>query len=126
MWLPAEGRATTLHAMSAEAVDDAVHDELKQAIWSEISKVQDPEIGLGVVDLGLIYGLELTPEKRADVKMTFTSMACPYGPQMRAEVHAAASRVEGVSDVDVEIVFSPPWNPREMASEEARMYMGIY
>ncbi|MBX7058952.1 MAG: metal-sulfur cluster assembly factor [Leptospirales bacterium] len=112
--------------MSAEAVDDAVHDELKQAIWSEISKVQDPEIGLGVVDLGLIYGLELTPEKRADVKMTFTSMACPYGPQMRAEVHAAASRVEGVSDVDVEIVFSPPWNPREMASEEARMYMGIY
>ncbi len=101
-------------------------EAVKKAVWEEISKVVDPEIGLGIVDLGLIYGLALDEEQKAFVTMTFTSMACPYGPQLRAEVHAAASRVDGVRDVDVEVVFSPPWNPREMASEEAKMYMGIY
>jgi metal-sulfur cluster biosynthetic enzyme len=101
-------------------------ETLKKTIWEELAKIFDPEIGLSITELGLIYDLKLDEANKAEITMTFTSMACPYGPQLKAEAHAAASRVEGVTDAHVEVVFTPAWNPREMASEEAKMYLGIY
>ncbi len=102
------------------------NEALKKQVWDAIAQVEDPEIGMGLVDLGLVYDLQIDENKKADVTMTFTSMGCPYGPQLKAEVHAAATRVEDVSDAHVEVVFSPAWDPREMASEEAKMLLGIY
>ncbi len=99
-------------------------EELKQQIWGKVALVEDPEIGLSITELGLIYDIQVPEPSKALVKMTFTSMACPYGPQLKAQVHAAATRV--VSDAEVEVVFSPPWDPREMASEEAKAVMGMY
>ena len=99
-------------------------EELREAVWKKISLVEDPEIGLSVTDLGLIYDIQIKNSKKASVSMTFTSMACPYGPQLKAQVHAAATRI--IPDVEVEVVFSPPWDPHQMASEEAKQLMGIY
>ncbi len=99
-------------------------EELRQSIWEKVSLVEDPEIGLSVTDLGLIYEILLKEPTHADISMTFTSMACPYGPQLKAQVHAAATRV--VPSANVEIVFKPPWDPREMASEDAKALMNIY
>ncbi len=70
-------------------------ETLKKTIWEELAKIYDPEIGLSITELGLIYDLKLDEANKADITMTFTSMACPYGPQLKAEAHAAASRVEG-------------------------------
>ncbi len=97
---------------------------LKQDIWEKLSLVEDPEIGLSVTELGLIYEILVESSRKAKVQMTFTSMACPYGPQLKAQVHAAATRV--VPQVDVEVVFQPAWNPHEMASEDAKAVLGIF
>ena len=99
-------------------------EEKKQAIWERVAEIEDPEIGLSITELGLIYSIELLEEDKASIQMTFTSMACPYGPQLKMQVHAAATHV--VSNVDVEVVFSPPWNPQEMASQEAKALLGIF
>lgn len=94
-------------------------------IWTEIGTVADPEIGIAITELGLVYDVQLDGDK-AMVTMTLTSMGCPVGPQIQTAVHGACLRVAGIEDAEVEIVFSPPWNPREMASEEAQMMLGIY
>jgi metal-sulfur cluster biosynthetic enzyme len=91
-----------------------------------LKPVEDPELHLSVVDLGLIYGVKFEDEgKKAVIDMTLTSIACPVGPQLRASVHAAALKVPGVEDVYVNLVFNPPWNPRTMASEDVLLHLGI-
>ena len=105
-------------------VTETTNHPLQQEIWEKISLVEDPEIGLSVTELGLIYNIELIENKKAKVSMTFTSMACPYGPQLKTQVHAAATRV--IPDVEVEVVFDPPWDPYKMASEDAKALLGIY
>lgn len=98
-----------------------------KALWKEIYGVIDPEIGLPLVDLGLIYDVRFDEEtKKAHVVMTLTSIGCPAGPYLQTEVYNACKRVEGVEEAQAEIVFSPPWNPREMASEEVQMMLGIF
>lgn len=94
-------------------------------LWEEIGTVADPEIGIAITELGLVYDVQVE-ESKANVTMTLTSMGCPVGPQIQTAVHGACLRVDGIEDADVEIVFSPPWNPREMASEEAQMMLGLY
>lgn len=100
--------------------------ELEKKIWEELSQIEDPEIGIGIVELGLIYTVKF-PSSDSDhslIRMTFTSMGCPYGPQLRSQVREAALKV--VSEVEVDVVFQPVWDPKEMASEDAKMALGIY
>lgn len=99
--------------------------DLDRAVFQEIEKVQDPEIGLPITELGLIYEVKVI-DKRAEVKMTYTSMACPAGAQMKMEVEESCLRVDGVDSVDVEVVWSPKWNPNDMASEMAKDHLGIF
>ncbi len=108
-----------------QAPDAGSQTETIDQIWKEIGTVADPEIGIAITELGLVYDVQLDGD-RAMVTMTLTSMGCPVGPQIQTAVHGACLRVEGIEDAEVEIVFSPPWNPREMASEEAQMMLGIY
>ena len=101
--------------------EDAVREELK--------KVIDPELLINVVDLGLIYtvNLETTEQGATDIKveMTLTSPTCPVAPQLIAECKAVIGRLTGVGDVDVKVVLSPPWSPDRM-SEEARDELGMF
>jgi metal-sulfur cluster biosynthetic enzyme len=99
--------------------------ELISKLWEEVKKVYDPEIGFSIVDLGLVYDI-WTEGNKAFVKMTLTSMGCPAGPYLEHEVKEACKRVNGIQEASVEITFSPPWDPREMASEEVKMMLGIF
>lgn len=99
-------------------------------IGEALLPVQDPEIHMSIVELGLVYGAELkqTDSDAASVKlrMTLTSPACPYGPMLLSMVHQALAKVTGMKEVDVDLTFEPPWDPRVMASDEAKDSMGIY
>ena len=91
----------------------------------KLRDVIDPELGLSVVDLGLIYDVAFD-DGDVLVKMTLTSPGCPLGPIIRGEAYAQLKELPGVKDVDVQIVWSPPWDPRTMASEDVKMALGIW
>lgn len=94
----------------------------EEQVREALSTVIDPELGFNIVDLGLVYEIEIDGSK-VDVEMTLTSMACPAGPQMVAAAKEAVSKLEGVEDVDVKVVFSPPWSP-DMMREELKWIFG--
>ena len=102
---------------------------MKEAVLEACADVEDPELQLGLVDLGLIYDVR-TEEKKGDIHveidMTLTSPGCPVGPQLMAAVHRKALETEGVDTVHVNLVWSPRWDPKVHASEDARMDMGIF
>lgn len=101
-------------------------------IRDALMPIVDPEIRIGIVDLGLVYGAKVEPgEKPEDcdnvrVQLTLTSPQCPYGPMLLAQVHGALAKLKGVRDVDVDLVWTPTWDPRVMASEEAKDMLGIF
>jgi len=103
----------------------ALETEKEREVFESIRLVEDPDIGISLVELGLIYGLKVE-ENKAFITMTLTSMACPAGPQLKVELENHALRVEGIEEASVEVVWSPKWDPREMASEEAKMHLGIF
>lgn len=97
-------------------------------IGAALQPVYDPEIHISIVDLGLIYGAEITRDAEPSVKiyMTLTSPACPYGPMLLSSAHSALAKVVGMAKVDIDLVFDPPWDPRVMASEEAKEQLGLF
>lgn len=97
-----------------------------EIIRETLYPIQDPEIGASLVGLGLIYDIRILPEGKVEIDMTLTSPACPFGPEIRANVHATAAKIPGVKDVFVNLIFNPPWNPREMADEDTKMLLGIF
>ena len=105
----------------------------KHKLWplilGAIKEVYDPEIPVNVYELGLIYKVELTGNKNGktdiDVKMTLTSPGCPVAQEMPGWVQGAIFTVEGVGDVDVEIIWDPPWDP-SMMSETAKMQLNMF
>ena len=76
--------------------------------------VKDPELNLNVVDLGLVYGIEVAEDGAVHVQMTLTSPGCPAGPEMLSEAQGVLEGLEGVSKVDVELVWEPYWTPDKM------------
>jgi metal-sulfur cluster biosynthetic enzyme len=98
-------------------------------IGEALQPVQDPEIHMSIVDLGLVYGAEIGRTDKGlsvRVRMSLTSPACPYGPMLLASTHSAIARIPGVKDVDVDLVFTPSWDPRTMATEDAKEQLGLY
>jgi metal-sulfur cluster biosynthetic enzyme len=90
--------------------------------------VQDPELHMGIVDLGLVYGIDVAGEKNENVTvtMTLTSPMCPVGPMFKESVKTAVSEMYGVESTEVQITFEPPWDPREMASDDVKVQLGIW
>ncbi|MCO5202462.1 MAG: metal-sulfur cluster assembly factor [Chloroflexi bacterium] len=107
--------------MTEETTTAPTHEELMAKLW----EVNDPEINLSIVDLGLIYDVQYE-DGDVLVTMTLTSPGCPLGPVIRGEAYAKLREVPGVKDVDVQIVWSPPWDPRTMASDDVKMQLGIW
>ena len=88
----------------------ALSDDIRDAL----QEVYDPEIPVNIVDLGLVYDIEVDEETgSAHIEMTLTSMGCPIADSIKRNVSVAASGVEGVEDVSVELVWEPPWSPEE-------------
>ncbi|RME53300.1 MAG: metal-sulfur cluster assembly factor [Caldilineae bacterium] len=98
-------------------------DELRAELKA---RVRDPELGMNVVDLGLIYDIEVTPQRTAEVTMTLTSPGCPVGPQIIADVQRTLHTCfPNLEEVNVHITWTPFWNP-DMMSPEAKDELGIF
>jgi metal-sulfur cluster biosynthetic enzyme len=100
----------------------------EETVLSALRQVRDPELLVNLVDLGLIYGVDVTEvEGRSNVKitMTMTTPACPFGPQLLQEVRDVVGKLDDVGQVDVQLVLSPPWTPERM-TEEARDELGMF
>lgn len=92
----------------------------KQDVENVLKGVVDPEIGVDIFTLELIYNIALEDGK-VYIKMTFTTPMCPYGPMLVEEIKAKVSGIDGVKEVNVEVVFDPPWQP----SEQLRATLGV-
>ena len=92
----------------------------------KLKPIQDPEIHLGIVDLGLIYDVRVDEDDIIDVTMTLTTPACPLGPLLIAQIQDALMDEPGIRDVNVEVTFTPPWDPRTMASDDIKMQLGVW
>lgn len=95
-----------------------VTEELVRGILSD---VLDPEIQIDIVNLGMIYGVDISPDgKQVTVRMTLTTMGCPAYDSIREEIVEKVKGLPGIEDVDIDLTFDPPWD-KEMMSEEAKM-----
>jgi len=106
----------------AETKLPPTEDEVREVLRT----VEDPELHMSIVELGLIYGFQIEDDGLISVDMTLTSPACPVGPMLQGLIFHKLTQMEGVNDVEVNLVWSPPWDPRTMASEEVKMALGIW
>ena len=96
----------------------------KDQIIDEIRKIYDPELPVNIYELGLIYDIKVRDEKYAIIKMTLTTPNCPVAESLPKEVKNGAMQVEGIEDVDLELVWDPPWN-KDMMSEAAKLELNL-
>ena len=97
---------------------------MKESMMGALENVIDPELGVDIVNLGLVYDVELDEEGTSIVTMTLTSMGCPMGPQIVANIKQELMELPEVKDVDVNIVWNPPWS-RDIMSRYAKMALGV-
>jgi metal-sulfur cluster biosynthetic enzyme len=102
--------------------DSLTEENVKKALM----QVDDPELGINIVDLGLVYEVDIQDQKDVKVLMTLTTPFCPIGPSIKQQISQVLKKdVEGVDKVDVQFTFNPPWD-KEMMSEDAKVELGIF
>jgi len=103
-------------------------EELEPLVWDQLRTCYDPEIPVNIVDLGLVYDMQIKPldggQHRIEVKMTLTAQGCGMGSSIAADARYKVLTLPGVAEADVEIVWSPVWNPN-MISPEGRTKLGM-
>ncbi|OEH91647.1 metal-sulfur cluster assembly factor [Bacillus solimangrovi] len=97
---------------------------LEENMMGALENVIDPELGIDIVNLGLVYGVDINDEGVAEVTMTLTAMGCPLAGQIESDVHRALSDLPEVKETKVNIVWSPPWSKDKM-SRYAKIALGI-
>ena len=97
---------------------------IKDNIIKKLKEVFDPEIPVNIYDLGLIYEIKISDEKKVIIQMTLTSPNCPVAEILPEQVKKAAKKAKGVKDVNLKLVFEPPWNP-DMMSEAAKVELNM-
>ena len=98
--------------------------ELKEKIISEIKKIYDPEIPVNIYELGLIYKVEIDEKNKVNVEMTLTSPNCPVAESLPNSVKENIMNIEGVTNVDLKLVWDPPWDKDKM-SEAAKLELNL-
>ena len=98
--------------------------ELKEKIIEEIKKIYDPEIPVNIYELGLNYDIKVEDKNTAKIKMTLTSPNCPVAESLPKEVKDGIMQVEGIENVDLDLVWDPPWN-QTMMSEAAKLELNL-
>ncbi len=109
---------------SADGSATVTDEELRQRAFEACKNVFDPEIPVNIFELGLIYDVIVDPQRNVKVIMTLTSPSCPSAQELPLEVRGRVAVVPGVNDVDVDVVFDPPWTPEKM-SEAAKVQLGF-
>jgi metal-sulfur cluster biosynthetic enzyme len=121
--VPKDSKTNSIHTNSVimAITEDQVREELKRVI--------DPELFVNIVDLGLVYVVDIQPredgKENVNVEMTLTSPMCPAGPQLVANSRQVIEEIDGVGDIDIKVVMDPPWGPDKM-TEDARDQLGIF
>jgi probable FeS assembly SUF system protein SufT len=114
---------------AAAAGETAQRKVSEEMVWDALKQCYDPEIPVNIVDLGLVYelGLEevLPGEANVFIRMTLTAPGCGMGPMIAADVKRRVQQIPGVSNVLVDLVFDPAWNP-EMMTEAAKLVLNMY
>ena len=98
---------------------------LVDSVKSILKRVVDPEIGINIVDLGLVYEIDVNQENDVQVLMTLTAPNCPFGDMIMMETEFAVRSVKDVNLVKINLTFDPPWNPDQHVSDEAKYQMGL-
>jgi metal-sulfur cluster biosynthetic enzyme len=110
-------------AEGAEAAEGVL--PTKDQVLDALKHVIDPELGINIVDLGLVYEVEVTEQGAVHVDYTLTTMGCPIGPLIEHQMESFLAGLPGVTSVDPEMVLRPAWSP-EMMSEEAKAALGYF
>jgi len=95
----------------------------RDEVIEALRQVEDPELGMDIVDLGLLYDVEVEGPK-VKVTHSLTSMGCPVGPLIQEDIDRVTRELPGVEDVDVELTWDPPWTPEKM-SDDAKFILGF-
>ena len=136
--IPAYGGLFRVAGMDADALGKTPEDagivsasgggDLEAMVWEQLKTCFDPEIPVNIVDLGLVYGMEMTPEAdgghRVEVKMTLTAQGCGMGATIAIDAKQKILSIEGITEANVDLVWDPPWTP-QMISPEGRERLGI-
>ena len=128
---PAESSATVQNQpesvssdVAAAPVTAADSEALRERIVEVLRSIYDPEIPVNIYEIGLIYSVDIDPANAVNIRMTLTSPACPAAGTLPGEVEDKTRRVEGVTDVKVDLVWDPTWSPA-MMSETAKLQLGM-
>jgi len=126
----AEDQSTTTDAASGPDADRAASAGEggaadRDAILEALKNVFDPELGLNIVDLGLVYEVDVDAQGGVDIRYSLTTMGCPIGPMIEDQMRSFLRGVPGVEEVRPEFVIRPPWSP-EMMSDDAKAALGIF
>ena len=92
----------------------ASKEEIQEAVTETLKTVEDPELGIDIYNLGLVYSVEVNDDNDVHVEFTLTTMGCPIAPMIQEEIAAATGGIEGIGEVTSEMVMYPPWTPEKM------------
>jgi metal-sulfur cluster biosynthetic enzyme len=95
----------------------------KEEVFEALRQVEDPELGMDIVELGLLYDVEVAGP-RVKITHSLTSMGCPAGPMIQEDINRTALEIPGIEDVEIELTWDPPWTPERM-SDDAKFILGI-
>jgi metal-sulfur cluster biosynthetic enzyme len=115
----------TQDALSASVVGDGEGPPSEDEVLEALKSVVDPELGINIVDLGLVYEVAIAENGDVDIQYTLTTMGCPIGPLIEDQMRAFLAPVPGIGEVRPEMVLRPAWSP-EMMSEEAKAALGMF
>jgi metal-sulfur cluster biosynthetic enzyme len=118
---PAAAEPTPIGAEGAATGEGPTPDAVREAL----KQVVDPELGLNIVDLGLVYDVQVDERGDVDIQYTLTTMGCPIGPLIEDQIRAFLAPIPGIGEVRPEFVIRPAWTP-EMMSDEAKAALGIF
>jgi metal-sulfur cluster biosynthetic enzyme len=108
-----------------EVPGEATDEGLRQKVLEALKQVYDPELGINIVDLGLVYSVDVQDDGDVDITYSLTTMGCPIGPLIEDQIRAFLAPIEGIGEVRPQLVFRPPWSP-ELMSDEAKAALGIF
>ena len=122
-----QDRSAAVAATATEqvAADGDAAPVLRERILAALTQVHDPELGINIVDLGLVYSVDVDDGGDVDITYSLTTMGCPIGPLIEDQIRAFLAPIEGIGEVRPELVFRPPWSP-ELMSDEAKASLGIF
>jgi metal-sulfur cluster biosynthetic enzyme len=96
----------------------------EETVLENLKQIIDPEVGINIVDMGLIYGVDIK-EETVGITMTLTSPGCPAGGQLVNGTQHVTQQLEGIDEVNIDVVWTPPWTP-EMMTDDAKDELGIF